>query len=71
MSDPSYLTLGAAARRLGCRVWQIRRLFERGLLPEPPRIGAFRVLPADRLPAVEQALRAAGYLPAAREVPRA
>jgi DNA-binding transcriptional MerR regulator len=44
MSESPYLTLGAAAQRLGCQAWQIRRLFERGLLPEPPRVGAYRVL---------------------------
>jgi hypothetical protein len=59
-----YLTLGAVARRFGCQPWQVRRLFERGVLPEPRRVGAYRVVAEEDLPAVEQALRQAGYIPA-------
>jgi DNA-binding transcriptional MerR regulator len=67
LAVPGY-TLGAVAKHFGVAVWQVRRLFERGLLPEPGRAGAYRlVAPAD-LPRVEEALRAAGYL---REVARA
>jgi DNA-binding transcriptional MerR regulator len=62
MSDPNYLTIGAVGRRLNCAAWQVRRLFERGLLPPAPRVGPYRVVAASDLPAVEQALRAAGYL---------
>ena len=57
------LTIGAVARHFGCRTWQVRRLFERGLLPQAPRVGAYRVVAAGDLPAVEEALRQAGYLP--------
>ena len=57
-----YVTLGDVARHFGVRDWQIRRLFERGLLPDPPRMGIWRVIAADDLPAVGEALRAAGYL---------
>jgi hypothetical protein len=60
--NPTY-TLGAVARRYGCAVWQVRRLYERGLLPEPARVGPWRVVPEDDLPHVEQALRLAGYIP--------
>jgi DNA-binding transcriptional MerR regulator len=63
---PSYTT-GALARHFGCEPWQIRRLFERGLLPPAQRVGAYRVIPASELPAVERALQTAGYLPAQRE----
>jgi DNA-binding transcriptional MerR regulator len=62
MQDPP-LTIGAVARRYGCHAWQIRRLFERGLLPPAPRVGAYRVIAASDLPQIEEALRAAGYLP--------
>jgi DNA-binding transcriptional MerR regulator len=62
MQEPP-LTIGAVARRCGCPPWQIRRLFERGLLPPAPRVGAYRVIAASDLPRVEEALRAAGYLP--------
>jgi DNA-binding transcriptional MerR regulator len=58
----SILTMGDVATRFGVQVWQVRRLFERGLLPPAARVGAYRVVAADDLPAVEQALRTAGYL---------
>jgi hypothetical protein len=56
------------AQHFGCPGWQVRRLFERGILPPAPRVGAYRVIPQQDLPAVERALRAAGYLPEAAEV---
>ena len=58
------LTIGRAARHFGCQPWHIRRLFERNLLPPASRVGAYRVIAAEDLPRIEQALRAAGYLPA-------
>jgi hypothetical protein len=63
MHESPYLTIGAAARHFGCRPWQIRRLFERELLPAAPRVGAYRVIAVEDLPKVEAALRQAGYLP--------
>ena len=62
MSPPPQYTLGALARRYGVPVWKLRRLFERRLLPEPGRVGNYRVVQARDLPEVERALRAAGYL---------
>jgi hypothetical protein len=69
MTDVPFLTLGAVARHFGCQTWQIRRLFERGILPPAPRAGAYRLIAVRDLPAVEQALRDVGYLSAGREVP--
>jgi hypothetical protein len=46
-------------------------LFERGLLPQPPRVGAYRVIAATQLPLVQDALRQAGYLPLESEVSHA
>lgn len=60
--DPAYLSTVSAARHCGCPAWQIRRLYERGILPPPPRIGAYRAIPVSDLPLIEKALRAAGYL---------
>ena len=37
-------TLGDLARRFNCPVWAIRRVYERGLLPEPPRVRLETVL---------------------------
>jgi hypothetical protein len=71
MSECSYLTVGAVARRFNCQPWQIRRLFERGLLPQAPRLGAYRVIALVDLPRVVEALRLAGYLPEESEVPHA
>jgi hypothetical protein len=67
------LTIGAAARHFTelhpqtkpVKPWMVRRLFERGILPEPPRLGCYRVIHAGDLPEVEAALRKCGYLPAA------
>jgi hypothetical protein len=56
------LTIGEAAAMLGCDAWQLRRLYTRGLLPEPQRVGPFRVIPSNDLGSIERALRKAGYL---------
>lgn len=62
-------TLGDLARRFDCPVWAVRRVFERGLLPEPSRAGPYRVIAEPEVPAVEAALRAAGYLSAESPTP--
>lgn len=59
----SIFTVGTLAERFGVRPWQVRRLVERGLLPEPPRVGAYRIFTTKDLPRIEAALRKAGYLP--------
>ncbi len=58
------LTLGQIAQIFGVADWKIRRLFERGFLPAPQRVGCYRVIRRQQLPAVERALRSAGYLSA-------
>jgi DNA-binding transcriptional MerR regulator len=63
LTDPAVQPLGPVARRFGVPIWQLRRVFERGLLPEPSRVGAYRVIAREDLPLVEEALRKAGYLP--------
>jgi hypothetical protein len=63
MSDHPYLTIGSVAACYGVPAWQIRRLFERGLLPPAARVGAYRVVAVTDLPEVEAALIEAGYLP--------
>jgi hypothetical protein len=62
-SSPTVLSIGAVARHFGCAAWQVRRLFERDLLPAAPRIGRYRVVATSDLPLVQQALHQAGYLP--------
>jgi hypothetical protein len=56
-------TVGSLAHHFGVKPWQVRRLFSRGFLPAAARLGPSRVFSADDLPAVEDALRRAGYLP--------
>ena len=58
------MTLGQVADHFGVERWRVRRIFERGILPEGPRVGASRVfLPGD-LPRIGEALARANYLPA-------
>ena len=56
------LTMGEVALHFRVPVWQVRRLFERQLLPDAPRVGPYRVVKAEDLPEVKAALRRAGYL---------
>jgi DNA-binding transcriptional MerR regulator len=58
------ITIGSAAAQLGVEPWQVRRLYERGLLPPAARVGPYRVIDLGDLPRVKTALRDAGYLPA-------
>ena len=58
------LTLGDVAEIFGIRLWKVRRLFERGFLSEPKRVGGYRIVFRADLPIIEQALREAGYLSA-------
>lgn len=64
MSNPTegLMTLGQVADNLGVQVWRVRRLYERGILPEPPRFQRSRLVRRDDLPAVKEALEKAGYL---------
>jgi hypothetical protein len=62
VSASPYLTLGQVAARYGVRLWQVRRLYERKLLPEPARVGAYRVIRESDLPQIGAALQRAGYL---------
>ncbi len=59
-----YLTLGQVALQLGCLTWQIQRLYQRGILPEPPRLGQHRLVTEKDLPKIRKALLEAGYLAA-------
>jgi hypothetical protein len=56
------MTVGEAAARLGVAPWRVVRLYLRGLLPEPERVGRVRVVTEAHLPAIRAALVRAGYL---------
>lgn len=62
-NDDTPMTIGELARRLGIPVWKVRRLYERGLLPEPARIGIYRMVSVRDIPTIKEKLRVAGYLP--------
>lgn len=55
------------AEFLGTDEWRVRRLFESGTLPEPPRFTGKRAIPAEMIPLIVDALRARGWLPAEAE----
>jgi hypothetical protein len=48
------LTLGAVAKHYGIPLWKVRRVFERRLLPEPGRIGHYRVVASENLPELDR-----------------
>jgi hypothetical protein len=56
------LTSADVAVRLGVKEWHLRQLWVTGKLPEPPRVGNRRILTEGDLPAIQAALREAGYL---------
>lgn len=47
----------------GVGEWRVRRLFESGILPEPPRFGYKRVIDAALLSDIGDKLREHGWLP--------
>jgi hypothetical protein len=52
-----FFSVNEAGRRLGVPGWQVRRLYDQGKLPPPRRIGLWRLLTVDDLPAITEALR--------------
>jgi excisionase family DNA binding protein len=54
--------VGEAARRLGVDTWELRRLYEKGQLPDPPRIGRHRLIRGSELPRLRDLLREAGKI---------
>lgn len=61
---PERFTTKEVADLLGAQTWRVRRLFEAGVLPEPPRFAGKRAIPREMLPAIMDGLRARGWLPA-------
>jgi DNA-binding transcriptional MerR regulator len=56
------LSIGNVAERLGVEPWQVRRVFEKGLLPPASRLGPWRVFAEGDLPRIKAALVERGYL---------
>ncbi len=64
---PEFFSTREVADLFGTKEWRVRRLYEDGTLPEPPRFVGKRAIPRDRLPGIVDALRSRGWLPEAAE----
>ncbi len=64
-------TTAELAELLHVDVWRIQRLFERGVLEEPPRFGGRRVIAPELVPQIVDALRDRGWLPTEAPVDQA
>ena len=65
--DTEVTTLGELADALGVQSWRIARLFELGLVPEPPRLSGRRIISKTLVPAIIEALERRGWLPTTKE----
>ena len=61
---PDFYSTREMADLLGTVTWRVRRLYEDGTLPEPPRLTGKRAIPRQSIPEIVDALRARGWLPA-------
>ena len=55
---PQLITIGKVAELTGYTIGQVRKLYERGILPEPQRCGFYRVVLTTEVPKIEAALKA-------------
>ena len=67
---PRPLSTREVAEFLEIKTWRVRRLFEDGTLEEPDRFAGKRMIPATLLPAIIDALRLRGWLPASNRTVR-
>ena len=58
-----FISIGELADKVGVQSWRIARLFESGVLVEPPRIANRRVIPETMVPKIVAALQERGWLP--------
>jgi DNA-binding transcriptional MerR regulator len=61
------MTTATVAKKFGVKTWQVRRLYEKGLLAEPSRAGQYRLIDPADLPRIKRALKEAGYLAPTRK----
>lgn len=64
---PEFYSTADVAELFGSREWRVRRLYESGNLPEPPRFAGRRLIRRSDLPAILDALRARDWVPASPE----
>ena len=57
------VTVGEVAEFLGVQSWRVQRLFERGVLQEPPRFENKRMISKDLVPQIVNALTQRGWYP--------
>ena len=60
---PDIFSTREVAELLGTDTWRVRRLFENGTLPEPPRFAGKRAIPRATLPAIVDCLRHRNWMP--------
>ncbi|MAT71177.1 MAG: hypothetical protein CMJ58_16825 [Planctomycetaceae bacterium] len=60
---PEVFSTADVARLLSVKPWQVRRLFEDGTLPEPPRIGNQRAISRELIAHIASAMQERGWLP--------
>lgn len=58
----THFTCGELGDTLGVQAWRIARIFEVGIVDEPPRVGGRRLIPQALIPEIVDALRAKGWL---------
>jgi hypothetical protein len=56
-----HYSIGELAELLVVQGWRIARLFELGIVPEPPRVAGRRLIPAAMIPEIVEALRVRGW----------
>lgn len=61
-TSPAVTSIGELAETLGVQSWRIARLFELGLIQEPPRVSNRRVIDKAMIPIIVDALRLRGWL---------
>jgi len=61
-SDFNVISVGDLADTLGCQSWRIGRLFETGVIPEPPRFSGRRAIPVALIPQIEAELKSRGWI---------
>ena len=54
---------GELGDELGVQSWRISRLFELGVVEEPPRVAGRRMIPRALIPRIVKALGERGWLP--------
>ncbi len=59
---------GELGDELGIQAWRINRLFELGLLGEPPRVAGRRMIPSSMIPDIIKALDERGWMSIGRDL---